>query len=230
MGIPVLSLVIRLLHTPMRKEPADFRADNYCANQRLSMPGITGIVAAHVAVAALLASLDAVPPPAALMVQVIRSAPPPAPEIAPPRPKPAERAPTPQPEAAQPVQPQILAAPAETPAAPAAPPAFMEAPTPAPSAPVVSQPRFDAGYLQNPAPAYPALSRRMGEEGKVVLRVFVEPTGRPGQVEVKTGSGSPRLDQAAQEAVWRWEFVSARRGDDAIGAWVLVPIVFNLRG
>jgi protein TonB len=106
----------------------------------------------------------------------------------------------------------------------------MEAPTPAPSAPVVSQPRFDAGYLQNPAPAYPALSRRMGEEGKVVLRVFVEPTGRPGQVEVKTGSGSPRLDQAAQEAVWRWKFVSARQGDEAIGAWVLVPIVFNLRG
>lgn len=214
-----------------------YSANTYRTDHRISTPGVAGIVAVHVAVVALLATLDAVPlpaPPATLMVQVIRSAPQPAPEIVPPRPKPVERAPTPQPKAAQPVQPQILAAPAEAPAAIAEPPIFKEAPAPAPapapSSPAVSQPRFDAGYLQNPAPAYPALSRRMGEEGKVVLRVFVEPTGRPGQVEVKTGSGSSRLDQAAQEAVWRWKFVSARRGDEAIGAWVLVPIVFNLRG
>lgn len=212
-----------------------YSVNAYRTGRRISAPGVAGIVAAHVAVVALLASLDAVPlpaPPATLMVQVIRSAPPPAPEIVPPRPKPVEHAPRPQPKAVPPVQPQILAASAEAPTAVAEIPTVKEAPAPAPapSPPAVSQPRFDADYLQNPAPAYPALSRRLGEEGKVVLRVFVEPTGRPGQVEVKTGSGSPRLDQAAQEAVWRWKFVSARRGDEAIGAWVLVPIVFNLRG
>ncbi|MFZ2852863.1 MAG: energy transducer TonB, partial [Rhodocyclaceae bacterium] len=103
-------------------------------------------------------------------------------------------------------------------------------PPPAPAAPaVLSQPRFDADYLQNPPPAYPALSRRMGEEGRVVLRVFVEPNGRPSAIEVRNGSGSPRLDQAALDAVARWKFVAARRGDEAVGAWVLVPIVFNLR-
>ena len=210
-----------------------YSVNTYRTGRRISAPGVAGIIAAHVAVAALLASLDAVPlpaPPATLMVQVIRSAPPPVPEPVPPRPKAVERAPAPQPKPAQPVQPQILDSQAEAPTAPAEPPAFKESPAPAPSPPAVSQPRFDAGYLQNPAPAYPALSRRLGEEGKVVLRVFVEPTGRPGQIEIKTGSGSPRLDQAAQEAVWRWKFISARRGDEAIGAWVLVPIVFNLRG
>lgn len=212
-----------------------YSVNTYRTGRRISTPGVAGIIAAHVAVVALLTSLDAVPlpaPPTTLMVQVIPSAPPHVPEPAAPRHKPVERTPTPQPKPAQPVQSQTLATPAEAPAAPAETPVFKEAPTPAPapSAPAVSQPRFDAGYLQNPAPAYPALSRRMGEEGKVVLRVFVEPTGRPGQIEVKTGSGSPRLDQAAQEAVWRWKFVSARRGDEAIGAWVLVPIVFNLRG
>lgn len=94
----------------------------------------------------------------------------------------------------------------------------------------VTQPHFNADYLQNPAPAYPALARRTGEEGKVVLRVFVTPDGHPSQIELKTGSGSSRLDKAAQDAVARWKFEPARRGNEAISAWVLVPIVFNLRG
>lgn len=94
----------------------------------------------------------------------------------------------------------------------------------------VAPPRFDADYLHNPAPVYPALSRRLGEEGRVVLRVFVEPSGRPSRIEIGTGSGSPRLDRAALEAVRHWQFVPARRGDMAVGAWVLVPIVFDLRG
>ncbi len=94
---------------------------------------------------------------------------------------------------------------------------------------MITQPRFDADYLSNPAPAYPPLSRRMGEEGKVQLRVFVDTNGRPSQIELKTSSGSPRLDQAAQEAVWRWKFVPARRGDETVAAWVLVPIVFTLQ-
>jgi protein TonB len=92
-----------------------------------------------------------------------------------------------------------------------------------------SQPRFDAGYLKNPAPAYPSASRRLGEEGRVVLRVLVEADGRPGEVAIKTSSGFPRLDQAAEDAVRRWKFVPAHKGDEAVRAAVLVPIVFNLR-
>jgi protein TonB len=108
-------------------------------------------------------------------------------------------------------------------------PAQAAEPAAAPAAPLVTQARFDADYLQNPAPIYPALSRRMGEEGKVVLRVFVSPDGLPEKMEVRTGSGSSRLDKAAQDAVRRWKFVPARRGDEAVGAWVQVPIVFKLR-
>lgn len=209
-------------------------ANGYHAAHRLSGKGIAAIVAAHVGVLALLASLEVVPLPAplaTLMVEVL----PPAPEVTPPHPKPAERRPTPQPRPVPQVQPQTLSAQTQAPAA-AEVPAVKEAPpappAPAPAAPAVSQsqPRFDADYLSNPAPAYPAMSRRLGEEGKVVLRVFVEPAGRPNQIEIKASSGSPRLDQAAQEAVWRWKFIPARRGDEAVGAWVLVPIVFNLRG
>ena len=100
-----------------------------------------------------------------------------------------------------------------------------------PTAPLpLIPPAFNADYLDNPAPAYPALSRRMGEEGRVLLRVFVEASGLPSKVELRTSSGSERLDQAALEAVKRWKFVPARQGDRAVPASVVVPIAFNLKG
>ena len=104
-------------------------------------------------------------------------------------------------------------------------PATEPAPAPAP----VSPPSFNAAYLNNPAPAYPLESRQIGEEGRVVLRVFVNERGLPQEVQVRTSSGFSRLDTTAQETVRRWKFVPARRGDTAVGAWVLVPMTFNLR-
>lgn len=92
----------------------------------------------------------------------------------------------------------------------------------------IAPPRFDADYLDNPRPAYPAMSRRLGEEGKVLLRVLVGSEGRAHEVQLKEGSGFARLDQAAREAVLRWRFVPARKGGEAVEGWVLVPITFNL--
>lgn len=89
--------------------------------------------------------------------------------------------------------------------------------------------RFDVDYLDNPKPVYPNASRRLGEEGKVVLRVRVSAAGIAENVELAYTSGFPRLDQASMEAVSRWRFVPARRGDETIVAWVLVPIIFNLQ-
>ena len=97
------------------------------------------------------------------------------------------------------------------------------APQPAPS-----QPRFDADYLNNPVPRYPPLSRRLREEGVVMLRVYVLPSGLPDAVELKRSSGSARLDESAVSAVRQWRFVPARSGDVAVAAWVLVPIAFSL--
>lgn len=92
----------------------------------------------------------------------------------------------------------------------------------------VQPPRFDAAYLQNPEPEYPALSQRLGEEGRVLLRVLVSLEGRAEQVELKQSSGFARLDTAAQAAVRRWRFQAARRGAEPVAAWVIVPITFNL--
>ena len=115
--------------------------------------------------------------------------------------------------------------------APAAPAAAAAATTSnTASEPVITAARFDADYLHNPAPAYPAFSRRTGEEGKVILRVQVNSDGSALQVEIRTSSGFPRLDQAALDTVKRWRFVPARQGDKPVVAFVLVPIVFKLNG
>ena len=101
---------------------------------------------------------------------------------------------------------------------------FTAVPTP------ITPARFDAAYLNNPAPAYPALSRRLREQGEVLLRVRVTAEGTAAAVELRQGSGFDRLDRAALEAVTRWRFMPARQGDQAIEASVLVPIVFKLQG
>jgi protein TonB len=138
-----------------------------------------------------------------------------------------------KPRPAPPRPPVQLAAPETSPAPlPAVvPPAPTTAPpVAAPPAPVqATQPRFDADYLDNPKPHYPPLSRRMGEQGRVVLRVHVAPDGAAGEVLLHASSGSPRLDESALVTVRRWKFVPARRGAEAVAAWVLVPIAFTLK-
>ena len=88
--------------------------------------------------------------------------------------------------------------------------------------------RFDAAYLHNQKPVYPVASRRLGEEGRVLLRVRVSAHGQPLEVDVKQSSGFSRLDEAARAAVERWRFVPARQGTEAVEASVLVPLHFSL--
>lgn len=164
---------------------------------------------------------------ASLIAPQVEPSPPP-PE--PPRPKPLRKPPPREPVPA----PVLAAAPVAD-----APPASFVVPTPsadpAPAEPVsvpaavpppLTLPIFNAAYLDNPPPVYPAMSRRLRETGRVLLRVFVSADGRAERVEIRTPSGFDRLDHAAREAVIRWRFVPARRGDEQVAAWVQVPIVF----
>jgi protein TonB len=150
-----------------------------------------------------------------------------------------EAAPLPQPAMERPhidaITPDVqvmLPAPDAPTAAPAtpAPVGISDAPaTAAPEPPEpVTPPRFDAKYLKNPAPLYPAASRRSREEGTVLMRVRVSPQGAALEVLLEKTSGSQRLDDAAMVAVRQWRFVAAQRAGKPVEAWVLVPIEFAL--
>ena len=72
------------------------------------------------------------------------------------------------------------------------------------------------------------MSRRLREEGKVILRVRVSPEGVAELIEVKVSSGSSRLDDSAQRTVRTWKFIPAKRGGTPVESWVQVPIIFRL--
>lgn len=90
----------------------------------------------------------------------------------------------------------------------------------------VSIPASYAG--SNRRPIQPAVSRRYGEQGTVLLNVLVRADGTAGRVEVKTSSGFPMLDQAALGAVESWRFNPATTDGKPVQKWYIVPIVFKL--
>lgn len=213
---------------------AGAHAFDQTARPRLSSLGLGSVVVIHLLILFGLVRMNLITLPAPLAVLSVSLLPPapeavPQAEIVPPKPRPVVRRPTPLP---QPVQ---LAAPAESPSpspiavAPA--PTPVVAPAPVVAAPVAAptQPRFDADYLDNPKPVYPAISRRLNEQGRVMLRVHVAADGNATEVQLHASSGSSRLDQSAFDAVRRWKFVPAKLGKDPVAAWVLVPIAFTLK-
>lgn len=177
--------------------------------------GLTATVVLHGALAWALLRAEAVPGVAApVMVSLVDSAGE-ARAPAPPRPTPLVRPrpvqETPPKKAEMTMERVAAAAPADA----------------APESAIVLS-RLDADYLNNPRPAYPTLSRRLGEEGRVMLRVLVRADGTPAEITVYASSGYARLDEAALDAVRRWRF-TVRRGGAAVAAPVLVPISFTLK-
>lgn len=127
-----------------------------------------------------------------------------------------------------PPQPPVPSKPAEVapPSEPAPPAPPASAPLPPPSQPKTVSTGVE--YLQAPAPEYPPLARRMGEEGRVTLRVLVNENGRPTRVDVQKTSGSPRLDEAARQAVLRAMFKPHIEDGRATTVYAIVPITFHL--
>ncbi len=82
-------------------------------------------------------------------------------------------------------------------------------------------------FLHQEAPAYPALARRLEKQGIVLLRVTIDPSGRPVKVEVlrKAGFG---MDEEAVKAVEESTFVPARKGGRPLTCRALLPIKFVL--
>jgi protein TonB len=112
-----------------------------------------------------------------------------------------------------------------------APPAGAEMPpaavTAAATGPLIPA-RPVAGMASDRPPAYPALARSRGEQGRVLLRVEVSPQGLPLAVSVTESSGYRSLDSAALEAVRAWRFEPATRGGVPVQAVANVPVQFRL--
>jgi protein TonB len=94
--------------------------------------------------------------------------------------------------------------------------------------PTFSLPSSEAHGLNNPKPAYPRQSRRLNEQGQVIIRVFVAVDGSPQQGEIKTSSGFDRLDQEALRTVLRCRFVPGQRFGTPEAMWFNVPVNFVL--
>jgi protein TonB len=77
-------------------------------------------------------------------------------------------------------------------------------------------------------PRYPESARRQGVEGTVLLKVRVTQQGRVEAVQLERSTGHQDLDQAAIEAVRRWRFEPARRGNQTMAVWALIPVTFKL--
>lgn len=200
---------------------------------------LVGVVAAaHLGGAWALLQLqpvrDAVARVAPLVVDFVAAPPPAVPSPPPPSPppRPAPRLPTPPPVIA--AAPNAEPAPAAmvVPHPPPEPVAVAEPAPPAPAAAVVAAPRTvpstAVSYLEPPSPVYPRASRRLGEQGEVLLKVEIGTDGRARQVLVSRTSGHARLDEAALAAVRAARFRPyAEHGVPQV-VWTTVPIQFEL--
>lgn len=160
--------------------------------------------------------------PAELLTRIIEIEPP---KVAPPPPPPP---PKPAPKTAKlppPPMPVAIRDPAPAPNAPTGvvepqPPApavlAPVAPAPAPPAPpaparLVEITQGETEYIRPPRPVYPALSKRSGEAGVVIIAVYYSSSGHAKRAEVFKSSGFERLDRAARDAVMASQVTPFRR-------------------
>ena len=92
----------------------------------------------------------------------------------------------------------------------------------------VELPSSDADYLHNPKPPYPSVSKRLGEQGRVVIRTLIGADGVAQQAEIKQSSGFERLDQSALNTALRWRYVPGKRAGVPEAMWFNVPFTFVL--
>jgi protein TonB len=84
-------------------------------------------------------------------------------------------------------------------------------------------------YKVNRPPAYPGLAKKRGDQGTVLLDVFVLSDGTVGDVQVAESSGYRILDRAAAQAVDDWLFSPALRNGRPTDMRVRIPVRFELR-
>ncbi len=82
----------------------------------------------------------------------------------------------------------------------------------------------------NPVPPYPAIARRLGEQGTVILRVLVAADGSAREIQIKKSSGSPTLDRSAETTIKQWRFNPAKIDGKPVEEWYETRWTFKLEG
>jgi len=107
-------------------------------------------------------------------------------------------------------------------------------PKPAAPPPVVKSgikkaPEIDPKFKRRFQPEYPPTSRRLGEEGSVVLQVLVGVDGNVQDGKVQKSSGFPRLDEAAlKHALRAWRFTPGTEDGTPVATWHSVKVTFKI--
>jgi periplasmic protein TonB len=86
-----------------------------------------------------------------------------------------------------------------------------------------------AEFLSTPAPAYPTQAKLGGQQGRVVVRAWLEPDGDVSRAAVERSSGWPALDMAAMQGVSNWKILPGRGADGRAIDTVAVPVDFRLK-
>jgi protein TonB len=97
-----------------------------------------------------------------------------------------------------------------------------------PSEPTVELLSSDADYLNNFVSAYPALSQRLGEQGRVVVHVLIGKDGIAESGKITQSSGYDRLDQAALRTALSRRYRPSKKAGIAQDIELNVPIIFVL--
>ncbi len=77
------------------------------------------------------------------------------------------------------------------------------------------------------APRYPEAARRMRREGRVILRLLVDETGKVANVERVGGSRVSEFLPAAEQAVRSWTYEPAMKDGVRVKVWLTVQVVFK---
>ena len=79
-------------------------------------------------------------------------------------------------------------------------------------------------------PPYPALDRRLGNQGTVELKLTISPQGAVMAADIVKSSGFTGLDQAAQSWVQQhWKYKPATQGGVPVASTATAAVVFNIR-
>jgi len=189
-----------------------------------------GILAAHLALIALLATSGVIKTPTLVQSVAVTflqrdDRPLDRPNFDKPTLTPIHQVLVPPPEVVMPTEPTSATIAATVVETPSSPPTALAASASGTAVPEMS----DVAYLVQPAPRYPPESRRIREQGLVILRVLIDEGGHAKTVEVYRSSGHPRLDEAARSAVARAVFKPYMDGGVARESAAIVPVEFSLR-